>query len=95
MSKNKLATIATTGLELPPDLVCGAARITLLGREMLKVVNHRGIIIYEPQKIILRICDGRLLAFGHDLVMVELDDEQMVVEGHIDSIAFEEDADEN
>ena len=94
MVKSRIVDIATSGLELPPDLLSGAVRITLLGRELLKVVNHRGIVIYEPERIILRISDGRLLIRGTKLSMAELNDEQMIVEGCVDSIAFEEERDE-
>ena len=95
MGKSRIVDIATAGLELPPDLLSGAARITLLGRELLKVVNHRCIVIYEPEQIILRISEGRLLIYGKKLAMSELNDEQMIVEGYVDSIAFEEENDED
>ena len=43
----------------------------------------------------MRISDGRLLIKGTKLSMAELNDEQMIVEGCVDSIAFEEEKDED
>lgn len=90
MGKSRIIDIASAGLSLPPDLVSGAVRITLLGQELLKVVNHRGIVVYQPQQIILRVSGGRLIICGRDLTMAELDDEQLVAEGHIATLSFEE-----
>ena len=90
MGKSRIIDIASAGLSLPPDRVSGAVRITLLGQELLKVVNHRGIVVYQPQQIILRVSGGRLIICGRDLTMAELDDEQLVAEGHIAALSFEE-----
>ena len=79
MGKSRIVDIATAGLELPPDLLSGAARITLLGRELLKVINHRGIVIYEPEQIILRISEGRLLIYGKTfLIRLGLKNEKII-----------------
>lgn len=89
MSKSGIIGMAVAGLELPADLV-GAVRLTLIGQELLRVINHRGIIVYEPQRVILAISRGRLEICGVNLSLAELNNEQLTVEGQIQSILFKE-----
>lgn len=95
MSKGGIIGIAAAGLELPPDLVGGAVRLTLLGQELLQAINHQGIIVYEPIQIILRISGGRLQVEGNNLTLAELNNEQLTIEGNIKSLHFLEDDNED
>jgi len=90
MVKNFLAHMSA-GLEIPADILQGASHLELIGREQLRVINHQGIAVYEPDRIMLRLTDGMLAVHGQGLVMTSLDDEQLVVEGKVDHINFAED----
>jgi sporulation protein YqfC len=41
-------------LELPRDVVLGLPLISLCGNRECNIDNHRGIISYEPEQIIIR-----------------------------------------
>lgn len=95
MGKSGIISTAAAGLDLPPDVVGGAVRLTMLGQQLVQVINHRGIVVYEPERIILRISDGRLQVKGDSLTLSELNDEQLTIEGHIVSLLFVEEDNEN
>ena len=95
MGKNAIITTAAAGLELPPDLINGGVRLTLLGQEWLEIINHRGIIIYQSETITISLKHGRLILSGSNLSLAQLNEEQITIEGHIDSLSFQEDEDES
>lgn len=94
MARGGIINMAASGLELPPDLIGGAVRLTLLGREQVSVINHRGIVAYAPERIMLQLSEGRLEINGSDLSLTELNEEQLTIGGLINSLLFREDADE-
>ena len=95
MSKNTFLQTTVAGLELPADVLQGVPHIDLLGREHLRVMNHCGIIRYDSDQIILRLRCGVLRIGGKDLIMSVMDDEKLTMDGQIDSLCFEENANEN
>ncbi|NLF80771.1 MAG: sporulation protein YqfC [Clostridia bacterium] len=94
MARGGIINMAASGLELPPDLIGGAARLTLLGREQVSIINHRGIVAYAPERILLQLSDGRLEINGSGLNLSELNEEQLTIGGLIASLVFREEADE-
>ncbi len=92
---SKILDMAAAGLELPPDIISGGARISLLGQEKIQVVNHRGIINYGQEQIILRLHNCRLKLIGSNFNLSELNDEQISIDGRIKQLIFEEESDED
>lgn len=95
MGKGGLINMAASGLELPPDVVGGAVRLTLLGQERVSIINHRGIVAYAPERIVLQLSKGRLEISGSGLNLSVLNDEQLTIEGLISGLIFRESEDEN
>lgn len=87
---SKILHKAAASLELPADIIGGAARISLLGQDKVKIGNHRGIIHYGKDQIVLRLAHCRLKICGAGLNLSELNDEQVKIEGHITKLLFEE-----
>ena len=90
MAKNHFMQLAASGLELPEDILHSNARIDILGRSYLRILNHRGIMVYGSDRITVRLADSILNIGGTDLAISQLDDEQITVVGKIDSLIFEE-----
>jgi len=82
--RQKLANM----FELPKDIVLDLPRITLLGSLQVTVQNHRGILEYTPEKVTIGISAGQLRITGADMVIGIVCQEEIMVTGRIQEIAF-------
>ncbi|AIW40816.1 MULTISPECIES: sporulation protein YqfC [Paenibacillus] len=85
----KLRKWASETLELPQDILFDLPRLTLIGSRQLYVENHRGVVDFTPNQLVLALEKGRLRVSGHDLVITSILPEQVSVEGHITDIQME------
>lgn len=75
-------------LELPKDVVLDLPRITILGDLQVTIENHRGIIQYTSEQVLVGMSKGRILVTGEDLVIGVIHEEEMTVTGLLETIAF-------
>ncbi|ALA43108.1 sporulation protein YqfC [Paenibacillus peoriae] len=85
----KLRKWASETLELPQDILFDLPRLTLIGSRQLYVENHRGVVDFTPNQLVLALEKGRLRVSGHDLVITSILPERVSVEGHITDIQME------
>lgn len=85
-----LGNAASRILHIAPDLLSGGITITLYGTKQAVVEGYRAILEYDDT--ILRVSDGKRIAniFGTDLMLREMSDEGLVVDGKIHSAEFED-----
>jgi sporulation protein YqfC len=87
--KGHLQTLAGL-LEIPQDIVLDMPRITMLGNKQLLVENHKGIIEYTPSLVRINLNQGELTIDGSNLVLGNLQTEQILVEGIIAGVKYED-----
>ncbi len=85
-----LARVAQT-LEIPPEVLVNVPRIEVVGHLQFRVENHYGLEKYDPEQVILRLVDGRLVVNGENLVIGWIDRGEVVVTGKVHSLHFQED----
>ena len=69
-------------LELPKDLMLGAAIVTITGRREVLIENYRGIIELEDSLVKVQI-------LGTHLTVEYYTNEEMKIVGLIDSVSYE------
>ncbi len=74
--------------ELPKDVILDLPRLTVLGREQLMIENHRGIAHFDAGCVVVGFRRGQMRIVGQDLRITSIDDEEILLNGSIDSIAF-------
>lgn len=84
MLRQKLAQ----AFDLPKDIILDLPRIIIVGDLQLVVENHRGIVEYTPDKVVLAMENGRIHIVGEDLIIGSVYAEEITVTGKILSIAF-------
>lgn len=96
MSKGKKRSLRAVSdfLEIPPEVALGSLRLSLHGREQLIATNHRGIILYQPERIVFRCLDGAVAVRGKGLYLTELSEEELCICGRIEGIALRGDEDD-
>jgi len=75
-------------LELPGDAVLDVPRTILIGSMELVVENHRGLLEYRPDRVVLRLPDGKMAIDGEDLRIGFLSPDQVVLLGRIDGLRY-------
>ncbi|WP_440895881.1 sporulation protein YqfC [Amphibacillus sp. Q70] len=87
LKKTKSNMMITTHLNLP--------RITMIGDIHIYIENHRGILRFTSQEIILKITNGQLIIKGSELVIKMLLSSEILIEGKIDSLKMDESSTKN
>lgn len=78
-----------TSLELPKDLMLGAAILTVTGRREALIANYKGILEYEDSFIRVQTKTCRIRITGAHLAIDYYTNEEMRITGYIESIQYE------
>ena len=77
-----------TTLDLPEDLFLGLADISLLGNRKLYISNHRGILSYNSNEIIIMTKDYQIQLNGKNLDIMNYSKDELSIYGYISSLEF-------
>jgi sporulation protein YqfC len=88
--KPRLAAKLASILELPGEVLLEVSRVTFLGRERLLVENHRGLLGYTAEQILVNTPQGRLQITGANLNIGAITPEQVTVDGQIAGCSYVE-----
>lgn len=76
-------------LELPKDLMLGAAIVTVTGRQEILIANYKGILEYEDSFIRIQTKNCRIVISGSHLAIEYYTNEEMKITGFIDRVQYE------
>ncbi len=85
---NRWKYFMADALDLPADVALNLPQINLLGDQRLLVENHKGIIEYSSNRVRLKVEKGLLWAEGENLVLRNLQDDEISIEGEIKQISI-------
>lgn len=88
-TKAPLREKMVSSLELPKDLMLGAAVLTVTGRREALISNYKGILEYEDSFIRVQTKNCRIIIFGAHLAIDYYTNEEMKITGLIESIQYE------
>lgn len=74
--------------DLPKDLFLGLPNISMCGNEEFYISNHRGILSYGQEEIVILIKDCQILIKGRALTIYAYTKDELTIHGYIHSIAF-------
>ncbi|MBQ2902186.1 MAG: sporulation protein [Agathobacter sp.] len=75
-------------LDLPQDLFLGLANLSLCGNRELYISNHRGILSYGQEEMIILVKDYQIQIKGKSLCIVSYSKEELTIHGYIRSLEF-------
>lgn len=76
--------------DLPMEVLLDLSRIVLIGNTQAFIENHRGIMEYSPDKIVIACSKGQVAIFGENLLVKCILPEEIELAGRITSVVFEE-----
>jgi len=75
-------------LELPKELYFDLPRVVVVGNLQVSVENHRGLLAYDSNTVVLGLHSGRLVIDGEDLVIGTVGPAQITVSGRLGGLRF-------
>lgn len=75
-------------LDLPRDIFRGLPNLSLCGNEELYITNHKGILQYGQEKIIILAKEFQIQVIGKNLNIVSYTREDLTIQGYIMSVGF-------
>jgi len=76
-------------LELPEDILLNSIKLSVVGGKRAEVENHRGILEYNTDRIVIAAKRGRLAINGVELKICTMNREVLLVSGRINSVEWE------
>ncbi len=76
-------------LDIPEDVLLGAERVIITAGKRAVVENHRGILAYGEERILLRLPRGKLAIDGARLHLLALTADTVVIGGRIQRVEWE------
>ncbi len=75
-------------LDLPQDIFQGLPSLTLSGNRELYISNHRGILSYGQEEMIILAKEYQLQINGKSLCIESYSRDELTIKGYIHSIKF-------
>ena len=89
--KNKNAyemnTVIDT-LELPKDIFWGLPLLSMEGNRSLCITNHRGIVRYSREKIVIATRNGSIEIAGRELLIPKFTKDILEIRGYLEGVTF-------
>ena len=76
-------------LELPREVTSSDVKLTLNGFDEILIENYKNILEYQDILIRVNTFEGAITIYGFNLKLDQLTDEDIKVNGKIDTIEFE------
>ena len=75
-------------LELPEDVLLGSAKLTVTGGRSAVIENHRGVLEYNAERIVVAVPRGKVCLDGTGLRLKAMNKNELLVGGHIRNIEW-------
>lgn len=75
-------------LDVPEDIAQDIPRLTMIGNVRLKIDNHRGVLHFSGDRLLLALSQGAIEIHGSDLSIRTIMAEEVLVEGVIRELKY-------
>lgn len=84
-----LATDLADRLDLPEDALLGAAKLTVTGGRKALIENHRGVLEYGTERILVSAGRENILLEGSGLQLEAMNRSELLVTGKLQRVEWE------
>ena len=85
----KIKAHLTDSLELPKDLLYGAALVTITGKSEVVIENYKGMITCSDEKIKVQTREGSIEVKGKNLLIEYYTNDEMKITGLLHGILYD------
>ena len=75
-------------MQLPGDALLNVSRLTWIGRQQVHIENHRGLIHFHPDRLVLATIEGELEMTGKQLEIQAMTADELFVVGAIEHCRY-------
>ena len=75
-------------LELPEDVLLGSGKLTVTGGRSAVIENHRGVLEYTAERIVVAVPRGKVCFDGTGLRLKAMNKNELLVGGRIRNIEW-------
>ena len=75
-------------LELPGELVPGAASLCITGGRQALIQGHRGVLEYSGERVVLALKRGKISLLGSGLQLRAMKGEEIIISGRIETVEW-------
>lgn len=75
-------------LDLPQDLFLGLPSLSMIGNREIYISNHRGILSYEEDTIVILAKTFQIHIKGRHLVIASYSKDELIIKGYIHTMEF-------
>ena len=75
-------------LELPEEVVLGSGKLTVTGERRVLAENHRSILEYSPEHIVVAFARGKASINGTALCLNAMNGRELLISGRIQSVEW-------
>ncbi len=76
-------------LKLPEDVLLGSAKIVVTAGRKILIENHKGILEYSPDYVVVNLGKGKLCFSGQGFLVEAMNNEQLLISGALESMQWE------
>lgn len=76
-------------LDMPEDILLGAAKLTISAGRKALVENHRGVLEYSEERIVVASGRGKLSITGTKLRLAAMNRAELLITGKIQGVEWE------
>jgi len=92
--RNRIIRKIDNILDIPQEVTSEIPKITLVGFEQVLIENFKGILEYEEFFVRISTAIGNININGFNLSLNQMTEDDIMINGKIDSIDFESETDE-
>ncbi len=75
--------------DIPPEIISNIPKILITGNYTLSIENHKGIVFYSENSIIINFKKGKLNIEGNNINIDLINNEVIMLKGNIEQVKFE------
>lgn len=77
-------------LDLPRDVVVDIPKITIVGNNELTIENHKGVAVFDEDKMKINSNVGLITIYGHSFEILFMGGSTLTVRGKFKSMEYED-----
>lgn len=77
-------------LDIPREIIKNSYKVIIDGNEFLTVENHKGIVKFDNDEVILRVDSGLLIMYGNNFNIVYISGNTLKLNGFLMGVKYEQ-----
>lgn len=89
-AEHRLRSALVHTFDLPSELVFDLPRLTLIVPLQITLENHRGLLAFSPERVVVATASGRIAIAGKELRIDAVRRGEIIITGALSAVTFQE-----